>query len=183
MEFLHQQLLVATPELPDSNFFRTVVLMAHHDEEGAFGFVLNRPAGMSLKKIWASFTEGDCPVDRPIHVGGPVESPLLAIHENPDASENEVMEGVYICSEKESLEQLISDPRGRFKVFTGYSGWGPGQLESELEVGSWFTTPARPDDIFSDDEDLWDQVAARIGNQILFSKRDPDFLQADPSLN
>ena len=107
MAKIQAQLLVATPELPDDNFFRSVVLVVHHDDEGAYGVVLNRPTNFSLKEVWYAITESHCDIESPIFHGGPVEGPLVALHRNAALSENEVLDGIYISSQKENLESLL----------------------------------------------------------------------------
>ena len=183
MEPLQAQLLVATPQLPDENFYRSVVLLIHQDEEGAFGVVLNRPTNFPLKEVWHAITEKECDFDSPIHMGGPVEGPLVAIHERKDIAENEILPGVFISSEKENLEKLFDDKVDRCKILSGYSGWGPDQLEAELETGSWFQTPATDEDVFSEDENLWEEVVDRIGKQILFQGSQSGLAKFDPSMN
>lgn len=177
------QLLVATPELPDGNFYRSVVLLIHHDEEGAFGVILNRPTNFQLREVWHSITKEECELDSAIYLGGPVDGPLVAIHERPDLAENEILDGVYICSEKENLQRLFTGRACDCKIFSGYSGWGPGQLESELNTGSWLRVPATVEDVFSESEDLWESIAGRIGKQILFPGSHPDLEEFDPLMN
>ena len=183
MDSFQSQLLVATPQLPDSNFYRSVVLLIHHDSEGAFGVILNRPSNFQLKEVWQMITKQNCEWEAPIYLGGPVESPLVALHEREDVAESEVLDGVFISSEREKLEQLFEGPDCNLKMFSGYSGWGPDQLEAEIETGSWFRSPATVEDVFSDSEELWEKVAGRIGQQIIFQGDHPDLEEFDPTLN
>lgn len=183
MDNLESKLLVAIPQLPDGNFYRSVVLLIHHDDEGAFGVILNRPTNFPLKEVWYAITESNCASNSPIYMGGPVEGPLVALHQDPSIAENQVVEGVYISSEKENLEKLLTGDCESCKVFSGYSGWGPGQLEMEMEAGSWFQTAARKEDIFSTTDNLWEEIAGRIGSQILFNQADGEIEKFDPSLN
>ena len=145
--------------------------------------ILNRPTNFPLREVWYAITEQDCELDSPIYTGGPVEGPLVAVHQRSELAENEVIPGVYISSEKENLEKLLTEEMGQCKIFSGYSGWGPGQLEAELEVGSWFQTSARKIDIFSNSQNLWEEVAGRIGNAIMFRDEVEKIGKCDPSLN
>lgn len=153
--------LVARPILQDPSFARTVVLLLAHNEEGAFGLVVNRPAK----------AEG---VPFPLFVGGPCPSPgLMVLHghaEWRDAEEEtdeeasdtpQVAPGIFVGDES-SLEQgkdLLEDDSLRLRVFSGYAGWGSGQLESELAVGAWAVAPASGSVLFeTPTQDLWEHL-------------------------
>ena len=183
VESLRAHLLVAVPQLPDTNFYRTVVLMIQHDEEGAFGVVLNRPSEVTIADIWEKVTSHPCDRADPINLGGPVQGPLLAVHTDVACAENEIMSGVYLASDRDYLEKLVQQRTHVFRIFSGYSGWGGGQLEGELEAGGWLTTPATRNYIFGNDEDLWKTVAQNIGREILFDKLNIRRAPRDPSMN
>lgn len=151
--------LVARSSLRDPNFSRTVIFLMAHNEDGAFGLVVNRVSG----------TEG---LPWPLYVGGPCPSPgLLMLHGQPewvkpatDADEEESQElaaGIF-AGDASSL-QLASEAEGeslRFRVFSGYSGWSEGQLESELAEGAWAVIPATAELLFDTPADeLWDRLA------------------------
>ncbi len=183
MDSLKAQLLVAIPQLPDTNFYRTVVLMIQHDEKGAFGVVLNRPTDMTIGEIWDRVMDQPCENEELVNLGGPVEGPLLAVHTDPECSEGEVMPGVYVATDRDLLSQLIKQLDCSMRVFSGYSGWGGGQLEGELEAGGWLTLPARREYIFHDDADLWKTVVAEIGTDVLRNALHIEDVPDDPSLN
>jgi len=183
MDSLQAHLLLAVPQLPDSNFYRTVVLMIQHDNEGAFGLVLNRPSGLTIADIWEKVAELPCDREEPLNLGGPVQGPLLALHTDDQYAESEVMSGVYIATDKENLNNLVSQKKHAIRVFSGYAGWGSGQLEGELEAGGWLTTPAKHQYIFHDDEDLWKRVTQDIGNEVLVDKLKIREMPIDPSMN
>jgi putative transcriptional regulator len=183
MSSLTGQFLVASPHLGDPNFFRSVVLVIRHDEEGAFGVVLNRPLPNTVGEIWKVLGNDEVKNDQPIYLGGPVTGPLLALHANMAYSEGEVMEGVYYATHKEHLNQLVEEDEGQLRMFSGYSGWGEGQLEHELAEGSWLTTPATPEDIFAEPEEMWKAVASRIGLEILMPKVQNRHVPPDPEMN
>jgi putative transcriptional regulator len=183
MESLRAHLLVASPKLPDSNFFRSVVLMIQHTEDGALGVILNRPTNVTVGDVWSQIAEEPCENDQPINLGGPVEGPLLALHQQPAFSEGEVLPGVFLATQKENLRRIISRPKRPYRLFSGYAGWGGGQLEGELKFGGWLTVPATIDDIFGPSEELWKNVADKIGRQILGDKLKTKHVPQDPTLN
>jgi putative transcriptional regulator len=183
------QLVVATPQLGDPNFARTVVLLLQADEEdGALGLVLNRPSGTDVEEIlpdWAPLAAAP----GTIFTGGPVQ-PNAAIclgHGRLDGTPVgafSVLEGVPgssigtvdLDAAPEELRAAVSEVR----VFAGYAGWGAGQLEAEVEEGAWWVLDALPDDAFSPDpEQLWARVLRRQGAPIAFAASYP----ADPTLN
>ena len=183
MKSLKGHFLVASPHLADPNFYRSVVLMIQHDEQGALGVVLNRPANNTIGELWELIAEAPCDNRQPVNVGGPVAGPLIAIHSNSSQGEMEVTGGVFFSSSKESITRVVSKPRGPFRLFVGYSGWAGGQLDGELEAGGWLTDPATREDVFWDQDELWNRVSRRIGLAILSPTIDPDVIPDDPSLN
>ena len=178
MESLRGQLLIAAPNLADF-FRRTVVLVLQHDGDGAMGVVLNRPSEVSVADAVPPLTDLVDPGEM-IWVGGPVSpssAVVLAEFEDRDAA-TIVLDDVGLVA----LEGDADDapPRKRTRIFAGYAGWAPGQLEGELEQEGWIVEPARPDDAFPDeDKDLWSAVLARKGGNYALLARMP----ADPSLN
>ena len=183
MNTLQGHLLIAVPHLPDANFFRSVVLVIQHDDEGASGLVLNRPSNLSLNDIWSQVADGTPQRDLAINIGGPVDGPLMALHDMSDYSENEVIPSVHLSMQRENLDYLVTHSQGRIKFFSGYSGWGPGQLENELRVGGWLTASANADEIYEDPDSLWESVCEKVGQSILFDRFDPARIPDDPSVN
>ena len=178
--------LVASPHLSDTNFFRSVVLMIQHDEEGAFGVVMNRPTNNTLADVPELAAQAAGNLDIPIHLGGPVRGPLTAVHSDIELAELEIVPGVYFCASQEAIERIVSrspPDATPFRLFHGYSGWAPGQLDGELEAGGWLTEPATPEDVFSDPDDLWNRVACRIGLEILAPTIRRERIPDDPSMN
>ncbi len=183
MSSLTGHFLVASPHLGDPNFFRSVVLMLRHDEEGAFGVVLNRPLPSTLSEIWKALGISEVEREQPIYLGGPVSGPLLAVHEDMQYAEGEVVPGVYYSTHKDYLNSLVTDYLGPLRVFSGYSGWGEGQLESELAEGSWLTTLSTAEDIFADPEEMSSAVASRIGLEILMPRSRNRVVPPNPEMN
>jgi putative transcriptional regulator len=180
VESLQGHLLIAGPGLVDPNFWRTVVLVGEHSDEGALGVVLNRSSETSVEEAvpeLAVLAEGMGAV----HVGGPVQPSavvVLADFAEPDDAGALVLDSVgFLPSdvEPESLGELR-----RARVYVGYAGWGPGQLDDELEEGSWIVEPAVPDDVFTNDpEGLWSAVLRRKGGPFSVLASMP----ADPTQN
>jgi len=178
---LKGQLLVASPTILDPNFRRTVVLMTEHGDEGAMGLILNRAAETTVGEAVPdlSWLAGDDIV----HVGGPVSPQsvvVLAEFEEPTQSALLVEDDLgFVPAEVEDTDAL-ADGLGRRRVFAGHAGWGPGQLEAEMEEESWIVEPAVREDVFTDDpEDLWSRVLRRKGREYALLSTMP----MDPSLN
>lgn len=178
------RLLVASPYLTDENFFRAVIYMIRHDAEGAFGLVLNRPTDQSLERAFADRLGHSPARDDSIHVGGPVEGPLMALHTvsglgEPCGPECLVKEGqalpdelaaaspLWITADEDQLTALVDRTDVRAKFLAGYSGWGPGQLDQELERGGWLVGPPDWESVFGDTDTLWEQLVKRLGREIL----------------
>src|ERR1700722_3492733 len=187
MESLKGQFLLAPRRLPDPNFFRTVVFMVQHGEDGALGLVLNRPLEMTVKRACDDALEVACEAESVLHQGGPCEGPLMALHSHRKAAligqsgESEIVSGIYFSTEKEELEWLLKHPKPKAKFFVGYSGWGPGQLERELETGSWLIAKANIKLVFdTEDADQWSKLVTlkTLGDGI-----DADMIPDDPSVN
>jgi putative transcriptional regulator len=183
MDYLKGHLLIAAPQLADPNFSRTVVLMIEHDENGAFGVVLNRPSGRTVEDVWAELGDAPCQCKESINVGGPVMGPILAVHRDASLAEAEIMPGVYLAAQREHLDELVRRPEAIFRLFSGYSGWGEGQLENELKHGGWITKEANQDYIFDGSEDLWRRVGNDITETVLRDSVKIKHFPKDPSVN
>lgn len=180
MESLRGQLLVASPSLIEPTFHRTVVLVGEHNEEGALGVVLNRPAAASVGDA-APPLAGLVGGGEPLFVGGPVQpqsAVVVAEFEYPDAAGLIVFDSIGFLMGEVDPETIQGVRRAR--VFAGYAGWGAGQLEAEIELSAWMLDPAQPEDIFSEQpERLWSSVLRRKGGRFAMLAMMP----LDPSLN
>jgi len=159
--------LLASPFMDDPNFFRAVVFLVRHEEEQAFGLILNRPTDFRLDKVVSMVCDLKCVHDAPLYCGGPVDGPLIALHDQSDLEGDECIDGLRVCSDQEKLMQLFVRPEAKLRLFDGFAGWGPGQLEGELETGSWLVADVDADLVFGDDDDLWGTLLKRIGQNIL----------------
>jgi putative transcriptional regulator len=179
-ESLRGKLLIASPSLVDPNFARTVVFITEHNDEGAMGIVLDRPSEVSVESIVPQLA-GIAGAE-PVYVGGPVQPEalvLLAEFSNPEAAAWIVVADVGLASADVDLDDLAASVR-RGRVYAGYSGWGPGQLEAEMEADPWIVEAPLPKELFPEDPaTLWSDVLARKGGQYSLIARMP----ADPSQN
>jgi putative transcriptional regulator len=179
------RLLVATPPLDDPNFNRAVVYVLEHHEDGAIGVILNRPTDQAL----------DEPLDRwidlqsapsSVFAGGPVETNamigLAITKEELDESSEHVtlISGLIGSADLSADPALVAAEINNVRVFRGYAGWGAGQLEMELDLGSWLVLDAKIDDVFSPRPDeLWRTVLTRQPGRLSWLALAPD----DLSLN
>ncbi|MBD2832194.1 MULTISPECIES: YqgE/AlgH family protein [Streptomyces] len=191
------RLLVAAPALADPNFDRAVVLLLDHDEEGSLGVVLNRPTPVVVGDIlesWAGlagqpdvvFQGGPVSLDSALGValipggegvpggsgirpgGGAVPLGWRRVH------------GAICLVDLDAPPELLAAELGSLRIFAGYAGWGPGQLESELTDGAWYVVESEPGDVSSPHpENLWRAVLRRQRSELAMIATYPD----DPSLN
>jgi putative transcriptional regulator len=182
MESVAGQLLVAGPRLIDPNFWRTVVLVIEHSQDGAFGLVLNRPSETSVGE---AVPELETVVDseEPLFIGGPVQpSSVITVGQFNDVSQAALVafEDIGVLGTGGPSIDEMADHVVRARAFVGHSGWGPGQLDAELETGDWILEPARREDVFSGSpRELWSDVLTRKGGSYALVARMP----MDPSLN
>jgi putative transcriptional regulator len=183
MKSLAGQFLVASPHLRDPNFAQTVVLMLQHEQQGALGVVINRPGDKNVDEVWEMIGNEPVGCDQPVHVGGPVPGPLIAIHDQKKHAEKEILPRLYMSMQKDAIDALVRRSGAKFRLFSGHSGWGGGQLENEMRVGGWLTWPASPDEVFADPEEVWKTVCGYIGRKIIAPHIPPGRMPKDPGLN
>ncbi|HEY8748163.1 MAG TPA: YqgE/AlgH family protein [Tepidisphaeraceae bacterium] len=183
MDSLQGHLLIAAPGLQDPNFFRTVVLLVQHNDQGALGLILNRPLEATIEEAWSQVSELPCNVEGALLQGGPCPGPLMVVHSDAELSQMEVCPGIYFNTDKESIEHLVVQSSGSLKFFVNYSGWGAGQLEGEIEAGGWVATPAGAAQVFGDDENLWNNVLRLAGRRSRLAGINPKLIPDDPSVN
>jgi putative transcriptional regulator len=176
------RLLVATPPLVDPNFDRTVVLLLEHNDDGALGIVLNRPSDTVLTAVLPEWHEY-ASAPGVIFNGGPVatEAVIALARGGSDATEGWVSVLDTVGSVDVGRDPAELGPQLRaLRVFVGYAGWAPGQLEVELEQEAWFVAPARPDDPFCSHPDrLWHDVLRRQRGRVAMFANFPE----DPTVN
>ena len=155
------RLLVATELVQGELFANTVILLLHYDDTGAFGLVVNRPTEVKPEELLDD-EEGIAGYTGTLFWGGPVHMDslraLLRTDEPPGDAEK-IIESVYLVSFEAALEQGPADPAA-LRLYIGYAGWAPGQLDYELARGSWRVLPGSDDLVFADQpETLWKRLA------------------------
>lgn len=186
-------LLVATPRLADPNFERSVVLVLDHDANGSLGVVLNRPSPVPVGDVLEGW-EDLATVPRVLFHGGPVATDsALAVAALPglpaagapsaDVDEEPVgfrrLFGATGIVDLDTPTELLEAALARLRIFAGYAGWGAGQLDAEVEEGSWYVVPAEPEDVFGEPDGLWMRVLRRQPGELAWVSTRP----ADPTHN
>lgn len=179
------RLLVATPPLDDPNFDRTVVYVIEHHADGALGVVINQPTDEPLLEPldrWDDLQARPGSVFR----GGPVEPDALialALAKEPlDEASDELapVSGRVVSADLTIDPAFVAGLLDVVRIFRGYAGWGPGQLEVEIEAGAWLVLDAEPDDVFAaSPDDLWRTVLRRQGGRLAWLATAPDDLSAN----
>ena len=116
-------------------FSRSVVLLLGHDEDGALGIILNKPTNTTMTDLSGKIFDDDFEWDQPLHLGGPVAGPMAVFHTVEAMADGEVIPGVFQTLEATKVQHVLSQKTQPSLVVANYSGWGPGQLEEEIEQG------------------------------------------------
>jgi len=159
--------LVARRALAGSHFGQSVVYLIEHDEEGTLGLIVNRASAISLSEALPDIEDRRA-TEHALYYGGPVGLPMiLMLVRSESATEGmaHVADDVYISSDRGVLEEALAakKPTSELRFYIGYSGWAGGQLDFELERGSWHVVEADPDAVFSGETDsLWDRLIERL---------------------
>jgi putative transcriptional regulator len=169
MTSLRGHFLIASPELNDPNFRQAVVLMVQHGDDGALGLILNRPADTTIRQVWEKVSDEPCQRDQTLYVGGPCQGPLMAVHTADELSDEAVLPGVHFSAQPDNLVSLVGQAEGEIRFFIGFAGWSPGQLEAELEGGSWRVVPAKCEQVFAPPTDLWVLLMRQLTGSALVS--------------
>jgi putative transcriptional regulator len=168
-------LLLSMPQMADPNFARSVVLLCKHNDEGAFGLVVNRPLVTTGRIIVNLDPPVETERELEIWIGGPVEpqSSWMLVGDSSEDEEAEqtgqrgmhITDGLYLSTSPERLSRLLEpNPPPRTRLIIGYSGWGSGQLEAELEESAWLISDVSVDLIFSTPpEQMWEAAIRRLG--------------------
>ena len=155
------KLLVATELVEGELFAETVILLLFYDETGAFGLVVNRPTDVRPDELLAD-EEGIANYDGTLFWGGPVQMDSLRAlmrTDKPPAEAEKIIDSVYLVSLDDALQQGPADTE-KLRLFIGYAGWAPGQLDYEMARGSWRVLPATDELVFAEaPQELWKQLA------------------------
>lgn len=184
MDSLGGKLLVATPSTGGPIFRRSVVLMLQHDDDGAHGLVLNKPLGSGVERVlpgWQDHLSGPAVLFQ----GGPVglDTALGLVCLPGEAPESLGIKRIFAAVGVVDLDappELVVPEIAGLRIYAGYAGWAPGQLEGELEAGGWYVVPAESWDAFSPEpEHLWRVILRRQPGQLAWVALYPD----DPTMN
>jgi putative transcriptional regulator len=166
------RILVADRYLEDPNFAETVILIVRYNKDGAMGLILNRKTDVPISRVLKPLKEAAGHED-PVFLGGPVEETgvlgLLRTAEQQDGAKK-VSSGVYLLSSKDLIQKTLAGTAtpNAFRVYLGYAGWGPGQLESEVGVGAWRSLTGNAEKIFDRDPDtLWTRLIHETEGQVV----------------
>jgi putative transcriptional regulator len=176
------KLLLASANLLESNFKRTVLIMCEHNEKGSLGFILNRPMEFKVCEAIAGFED----IDEVLHMGGPVQvDSVHFLHTRGDVIDGsfEILPGLFWGGDKDQLSFLINTgviQSSDVRFFLGYAGWTAGQLETEFEEGAWYTAEATKEIVFSDAyERMWSRSVRSKGGEYQIVANAPEL----PGLN
>lgn len=175
-------LLIAEPFMADEFFKRSVIFLCNHDKEGSFGYIINKSLNLKVNDVVAGF-----PIfDAEVYYGGPVDGHTFNfIHTIPTLEEAvEVKEGIYWSGNYEQLKEMIQLGKvsnNQIKFILGYAGWSPGQIEEEMNEGSWIVNNQFKNmQLFNDpDQQLWRNVLHEMGGEYALMASYPE----DPQLN
>lgn len=175
------RVLISEPLLNDSYFKRSVVLLTEYSENGAVGFVLNKPIDMSINEIIDDFPE----FKASIYVGGPVAKDTIHfLHTLPDLIPNSVhvKDNIYWGGDFDRIKELITEgliQPSQIRFFLGYSGWSPKQLDEEIENNAWLISEINSEKIMQPDQSLWTKTLKELGEKYKIWTNCPE----NPSLN
>lgn len=173
------RILVARPDLPDPRFHATMMLLLEHGAEGALAVVLNRPSAVPMADAFPDWEElGSDP--KMIFAGGPVDGDALIALGKPSHHTGDLVLGAHPVDLDQQPTLVEAEGVSEVRIFAGYAGWDPGQLEGELEADAWWVVDATIDDLFTDDPDgLWARVMRRQRGNLAWYAHFP----IDPNLN
>lgn len=179
------RLLVATPPLDDPQFDRAVIFVLEHHQEGAVGVVINRPSGEELDEPLDRWTDLQS-APGAVFSGGPVEeNALIALAQTKvplDTDEGHLapIVGTIASADLTADPAIVAAAVNEVRVFRGYAGWGPGQLDGEIESGSWLVLDSQAGDVFSGHPDnLWRTVLQRQPGRLAWLADAPDDLSSN----
>jgi len=169
--------LYASPELPDAHFSHTVVVIVTYSQDGAMGLIINRPTEIPAVDAVPDLKDSKGTL-RPLYFGGPVDPTRILFMlrgGHPPKESLKVVDQVFLSWTRDTLdESLKRDPSGRnIRMYAGYAGWGPGQLDGEINRGDWVLSEADPETIFADDPAKVWQGVYNLMNRIEVRERVP----------
>jgi putative transcriptional regulator len=158
-------LLIAKPSLSDPNFSRTVVLVTQTEDGGTVGVIVNRPTTLKLQEFLSDEFETKNYRD-PVYIGGPVMRQALVVlfrsEKRPEAPAFHVLKEVYLTMHPDNIERLLADKDARYRIYAGFAGWAPNQLESEVMRDGWYFLEADEATVLrANTEGMWEELLER----------------------
>jgi len=173
MKTLLNQIIIAMPHMQDQRFNKSVIFICEHNSYGAIGLIINKRIEKDLRlkiidelNIKIDFKVND---HLPLYFGGPVSTERgVIIHDNHLISNSvKISDNLFMSSHIDSVKMVQSNTKCKYKFMMGYSGWSPGQLESEIENGDWIIQETSADFVFNDsDEQMWELALGSYGVEI-----------------
>jgi putative transcriptional regulator len=183
MRSLEGQLLVAPKNLTDPTIAHAVVLVVRHNGQEASGVLMNRPVDEPVLVFGGEENKPLSIANGRLYIGGPLMGPLMALHTDQSLAEAEILPKLFFTASEQKVFALLQQSEHPYKIFAGHMGWGPEELERELDKTAWRTTPATADYVFSPSEELWEDVSWHIQEsmmQVMFHTR---HVPKDPHIN
>lgn len=176
---LEGRLLISKPAFHDDSFSGTITFVVEHDDGGAVGLILNRPTELLVGDAFADWSEL-AEDQSTILAGGPVQTDATVVLADGSFDDGDLALGLRSIDLETQEALMRAEGVERIRVFSGYAGWGPGQLESEIAAGAWWLVAATKDDVFCQSpKSLWASVLGRGGSEMAWFAHYP----ADPSQN
>ena len=183
MNSFQGHLLLAAPHQLDPNLVEAVILVVEHADRGAFGVIVNSPRDRHARISRQPSAKQRRPKGPGPCFGGPVTGRLMAVHRDEHFAEIEVLPGVFFAGREKNVRALMRSREQPCKLFRGYVGWGPGQLEREVEYGIWRAIPATAANIFSNADNLWERLLRQTFDSLLQVMCNIKHIPSDLSLN
>jgi putative transcriptional regulator len=184
MQSLKGHLLIAAPGSMVPLSCRRVVLILEHGPDGAMGVILNQPTNTTMSDLSGRIFDDDFEWDQPLHLGGPVEGSLVVLHTVEEMADRHVLPGVFQTVEATKVQHVLAHKIQPSFIVANHAGWGPGQLEGEIERGTWLTLAARSEHVFwAGRDDLWKAAAHEVGAARLAALLGSRHIPPDPSVN
>ncbi|GAB4353234.1 MAG: hypothetical protein Kow006_18340 [Gammaproteobacteria bacterium] len=181
-------LLVAKPDMKDPRFQGSVVLVTFHGGPSPVGVILNKPTDVHLNDLFSDLPEVDKETGT-IHFGGPLSPEVLSFLVETDHQPQRALtidRHIYLALDPDLLRHFVEHPeqRRRMRIYSGYAGWAPGQLDAEIDRGDWWTLPLRRRHLFPDDpEKLWERIVQELkGKWVLRTAPNSPGVKEDPRL-
>ena len=173
-------LLVAKPGLADPNFRQTVVLVTQAEDSSTIGVILNRPTRLRLAELVPGMPGAERHAE-PVFFGGPVmPGAIVALFHSekpPEAPAFHVLQEVYLTMHPANIEALLAAPQRRYRLYAGFSGWAPRQLQGEMARDGWFVLAPDAELLFrSDVSGMWDELLAKTRGRRTAARREGDIL-------